>query len=251
MKKILFILTTLSCLLCTSTCFAQFEALSFRKLKRGRETTIRACDALDGVSTFRVSRSAISLGKNSKRGSFELPNNIQFVACGVDATGKEVLVVKRTKNTQPRVLNLELSDFPESKLGGVCKGVTPWPSSYLIYKTRGSDHFTIAGDRRKTTVGLIARAGAPVSGDFSCIEFLDAQGNVAFKAGRYATNSPKEAQWKFRAYSASGCGGAGITSSEITRQVTAKTGKNEIYAKIGSQCYGPINPGQCYGSSTC
>jgi hypothetical protein len=125
-----------------------------------------------------------------------------------------------------------------------CAKVSGWPSG-LIYKTMGSDHFS-SGDPRKNTIGLIAKPGTSVFAS-GCTEMLDSKGNIVARFGLYSTNDG----WRFRAYSAVGCGGSGESASSVANKALKNTSSTDVYVQFGNTCYGPIDPRQCIGSQQC
>ncbi len=125
-----------------------------------------------------------------------------------------------------------------------CNSVRSFPTSTHIYKTVGSSHFN---DIRRNTSGLIIRPGA--SGPFpSCIYIMDTKGNKLGAMGLYQTGGG----WAARYYAGIGCGsGSPYSGSTFASKARANTGNPNILFNFGSFCLGPINAGQCIGSSQC
>lgn len=177
-------------------------------------------------------------------------------ACQVENEGQDnQIYVKRTKSDAVESFALSVSDFvdipdsdeeeaPAQDLAQACSSISPLPSQF-IYKTVGSEHFS---DCRRNTAGLVVKAGFP--GSFpNTAEVFDTEGNLRAVFGAYY---PAGAQWKWRAYA---CWGDGDNypygGAKIAADAKAATGSQNIYLRIGTKCYGPINAAKCYNSSSC
>jgi hypothetical protein len=126
-----------------------------------------------------------------------------------------------------------------------CSSVVSWPSSY-IYKIIGSTHFS-PGDVRRNTAGLVLRNGAP--GPYpDCVEAVSTNGTVVAKLGVYARGNG----WAARYYAGWGCGASTpYGGATIASRAQSSSGSKQIYMKMGSVCYGPIDASRCVGSSQC
>lgn len=232
--------------LLTAVSFAQ-ENVDFKRYKSSKTLILDNCDVLEGHTRIAIRGGYLELPTDKRLGAIKLPVRFRFFGCGIDSTGAVKLFGKRTLSGEATQLNISLSQFKQvvrSGLENVCDKVSGWPSG-LIYKTIGSDHFS-AGDARKNTIGLIAKPGAPVFAS-GCTEMLDSQGNVVARFGLYSTNDG----WKFRAYSAVGCGGTGKYASSVANEALKNTRTADVYVKFDNTCYGPIDPRRCIGSQQC
>jgi hypothetical protein len=222
--------------------------VSFKRFRRSRKVVFDNCNIIAGHSRIVIDGGYLQVSGNKKLGAVKLPNKFRFFGCGVDSRGVSRLIGKRKLNENGTLLNITLSNFKPISRNGLaeqCSKVAGWPSG-LIYKTIGSTHFD-PGDMRRTTIGLIASPGAPVSGASGCTEMYDSEGNEVARFGLYSTNDG----WKFRAYSATGCGGSGKRASEVASEALKNTNSANVYVKLGGTCYGPIDPRRCIGSSQC
>lgn len=131
-------------------------------------------------------------------------------------------------------------------LGAACSSLSSWPGSH-IYKIRGSDHFS-PSDPRRNTIGVILKlgAGGPTP---SCLTAMDTKGRVIAKLGLYA----RGAGWTARYYAGWGCGVSSMVGgAAASQQARSNTGSSNIVVNFGSGvCYGPIDAGRCYNSSSC
>jgi hypothetical protein len=133
-----------------------------------------------------------------------------------------------------------------SVLGASCRSLIAWPGSH-IYKTRGSEHFS-SGDPRRTTIGVILKEGA--RGPFpSCLTAVDTKGRAIAKLGLYA----RGAGWAARYYAGWGCGASSsLGGAAVSQQAKSNTGTSNIVIDFGGGvCFGPIDAGRCYNSSSC
>jgi hypothetical protein len=241
-----YLISVVGAVLITGVSVAQ-ENVDFKRYKSSRTLILDNCDILDGHTRIAIKGGYLALPTDKRLGAIKLPARFRFFGCGLDSTGATKLFAKRTLGDDATQLNISMSQFKEVVRDGLEKGcnkVSGWPSG-LIYKTVGSDHFS-AGDPRKNTIGLIAKPGASVYAS-GCTEMVDSQGNVVARFGLYSTNDG----WKFRAYSAVGCGGSGVSSSSVANQALKNTRSTDVFVKFGDNCYGPIDPRQCIGSQQC
>jgi hypothetical protein len=134
--------------------------------------------------------------------------------------------------------------LPSGKIKN-CQKIAPFPGSH-IYKTIGSTHFA-PGDVRRNTIGLIVRPGG--EGPFpSCITVVDRSGAVLAKMGLYSRGNGWAARW----YAGFGCGSdTPLNGSTVASRAEANSGNTDIYFKLDSICYGPVDAGRCVGSSQC
>lgn len=223
------------------------ENVDFKRYKSSKTLILDNCDVLEGHTRIAIRGGYLELPTDKRLGAVKLPARFRFFGCGLDSTGAVRLYAKRTISGEATQLNISLAQFKQVVRDGLekmCDKVSGWPSG-LIYKTMGSDHFS-QGDPRKNTIGLIAKPGAPVSAS-GCTEMIDSQGNVVARFGIYSTNDG----WKFRAYSAVGCGGSGKYANSVADEALRNTRSSDVYVKFGTSCYGPIDPRHCIGSQQC
>jgi len=231
----------------SKSALAQEEGIDYKRYRSSKTLILDNCPILDGHTRIAIEGGFLQLPSDKRMGALKLPARFRFFACGVDSIGTVKLLAKRTLGGAATQLNITLSQFQKVSRDGLnssCGKVSGWPSG-LIYKTMGSDHFS-AGDPRKSTIGLIAKPGAAVFAS-GCTEMLDSNGNIVAKFGLYSTNDG----WKFRSYSAMGCGGSGRRGSDVANDALRNTKSTDVYVKFGDTCYGPIDPRQCIGSQQC
>jgi hypothetical protein len=234
--------------------FAMPENSRFKNAFR-RDITLKGClGVVDGMTTR-----ALVFAKRGKRVGPPAKFNkktlalgsptLKFFACGPDDEneGRMTLWGKTTKNAEEATkFTFEADDFqslPENSLSRSCNRVQPWAST-LIYKTVGSTHFSLS-DPRRYTIALIIESGSQLP-RASCIDFVGRNGKVVGKMGLYATGGG----WHARYYGGTGCG-TRLGGAAFARKVINETGSDDIYAKFGTTCYGPIDANRCIGSSQC
>jgi hypothetical protein len=224
------------------------EAQNYKRYRRTKQVVFDNCSIIEGYSRISIKGGYLQLPENKKLGVVKLPAKYRFFACEGN-----VLTAKVKISDTPIQLNITLDQFGKKRetaeaggsgLGGQCKKTSGWPRG-LIYKTLGSTHFD-PGDRRRNTIGLVAAPGAAVSAS-GCTDMVDTQGNIVAQFGLYSTNDG----WKFRAYSATGCGGSGETGTNVASEAQRNTKSTDVYVRFGDTCYGPIDPSQCIGSAQC
>lgn len=223
------------------------ESVDFKRYRSSGTLMLDNCNVLDGHTKIAIRGGYLELPSDKRLGGIRLPARFRFFGCGPDTTGAVRLFAKRTLGGEVTQLNISMSKFRKVAGNGLekaCDKVSGWPAG-LIYKTAGSDHFS-AGDPRKNTIGLIAKPGTPVNAS-GCTDMLDSQGNVVARFGLYSANDG----WKFRVYSAAGCGGSGKYASSVADEAFKNTRSTDVYVKFGTTCYGPIDPRHCIGSQQC
>lgn len=245
------------------------DNLKFVNLSAKKPTARIACNLNDGETLYRrieIVRRGAAIRLPAKAGKKVLAvkdvngegvNRYTSWACDNSTqSGQDgQLYVKLTPKSTPVALDLSITDFedkleddtpsaPGDGIDSQCTSTESLPSAF-IYKTIGSHHFS---DCRRTTAGLIVKAGYP--GTFpSSAEVLDTQGNVRATLGGYY---PAGSDWKWRGYA---CWGAGkntpYSGAKIASDAKAATGSSNVYVRLGTKCYGPIDAGKCYNSSSC
>ena len=224
---------------------------SYKKITANKNKKIFNC-AVDGTSatlraTLQSKKISITLPK-----SYEVTSKTfgakksKYAACGtsdVDSS-KTVLFIKKGVASTPTEHEINVADFPEKgDIDAACGQVKSWPGNF-IYKTVGSSHFS-SGDPRRSTIGFIVAHGAEPSGAIpSCMSILATNGEKIGQFGVYAYGG----EYRARLYSASGCG-TPLTKSQVASKAKAQvSGDDDIYIKIGSTCYGPIDSDSCRNS---
>lgn len=173
------------------------------------------------------------------------PKGYKFAACGLsdqDGTSTVLFLKKNKSDTTALERSLDVEDFEDQgRLGSACRSVKGWPGTF-IYKTIGSGHFP-SSDPRRYTISLILRHGAGV-GRTSCATFLARNGREVAKVGLYEAGG----EYYARYYGGTGCG-TRISGRSLAAKARQIAGDDDIYAKFGNTCYGPIPAGSCRNSS--
>lgn len=262
----------LACILLVAPALAEAAPApsEYLKVRAKRVTRVEGCDVdgIDGLVTLKFSlrqgRIHVSVPDKYKRQTPAIgAKENRYVACGTSASdpAKKVVFTNLTRGSIPTEHDIGLDDFEPAiddgtpgddgpsgvgtntggNLGAACKSVKPFPGSF-IYKTIGSEHFT---DARRNTIGLVMKPGANVATP-GCIDVLAKNGAKISDLGFYSRGGG----WFARYYGGIGCGDT-VNGSALQSRATQASGSDDVYFRIGTTCYGPVDANRCIGSSQC